>query len=63
MDKYIIAGNGYEKNIENVDYAWLKDIIRTWSLKYNLKKKCRIGSKEISSEMSDLFFGDILYEK
>lgn len=58
-----LVKNGYEKNIENVDYAWLKDIIRTWSLKYNLKKKCRIGSKEISSEMSDLFFGDILYEK
>lgn len=58
-----LVKNGYEKNIENADYAWLEDIIRTFSIKYYLMKKYRIGSKEISSEMSDLFFGDILYEK
>lgn len=58
-----LVKNGYEKNIENVDYVWLKDIIRTFSLMYNLKKKYRIDSKEISSKMSDLFFGDMFYEK
>ena len=58
-----LVNNGYEKNIENVDYAWLKDIIRTLSLKYSLKKKYRIGSTEISSKMRDLFFGNIFYEK